>query len=200
MVEDRIARLAGHLRSLANFRARALAEGDQRQAARAEQAIINMEAQVAGVIGDLERQERSTEGAEGTTGEEQRAGRNRQHILVINGDPDFLNMLRSLLQDERYNVTTTNFVPESFAMIDALHPALLMIDLVVGERAGWDLLARLHKEAGTRGIPTIAVSESEEELEQVRWGEGRGGERRAMHKPLDLHVLLDTVGEMIGKA
>ena len=47
----------------------------------------------------------------------------RQHIFAVNGSPDFLDLLRELLQDERYNVTTTNFVPATFAQIDALQPA-----------------------------------------------------------------------------
>lgn len=155
IVNDHIERLEGHLRSLAAFRSRALAEGNERQAARAEQAIVNMEAQVAALIADLERQGETSEDAKGAD-EGARAG--RQHILAINGEPDFLNLIRSLLQDERFNVTTTNFVPESFAMIDALQPALLIVDLVIGERAGWELRGRLHREAGTRGIPVIAVS------------------------------------------
>ena len=37
----------------------------------------------------------------------------RRHIFVINGASAFLNLMRDLLQDERYNVTTTNFVPRS---------------------------------------------------------------------------------------
>jgi response regulator RpfG family c-di-GMP phosphodiesterase len=31
----------------------------------------------------------------------------RQHVFVINGSPDFLDIMRELLQDEAYNVTTT---------------------------------------------------------------------------------------------
>ncbi len=169
-------------------------EGNGRQAARAEQAIVNMEAQIAALMTDLERGQETPEGA----GERARAG--RQHILAINGEPDFLNLIRSLLQDERFNVTTTNFVPESFDMIDALRPALLIVDLVIGERAGWDLLERLHEEAGTRGIPVIAVSGDSEELSRVRWDEARFGARRVLRKPLDLHALLDAIDALIGKA
>ena len=35
----------------------------------------------------------------------------RQHVYVVNGSPGFLEVVRELLQDEHYNVTTTNFVP-----------------------------------------------------------------------------------------
>jgi hypothetical protein len=38
----------------------------------------------------------------------------RQHIFVVNGSVEFLDVVRELLQEERYNVTTTNFVPRTF--------------------------------------------------------------------------------------
>lgn len=78
---------------------------------------------------------------------------NRQHIFAINGAVEFLDIMRELLQGEEYNVTTTNFVPDSFDQIASLQPSLIIIDLAVGVQAGWDLLERLGAEASTRDIP-----------------------------------------------
>ena len=52
--------------------------------------------------------------------EERQRQESRKHIFVVNGTPAFLNLMRDLLQDERYNVTTTNFVPRSYEQIAAL--------------------------------------------------------------------------------
>ena len=60
----------------------------------------------------------------------------RQHIFVVNGSADFLDIVRELLQDEDYNVTTTNFVPRTFAQIEHAQPSLLIVDLIHGEMAG----------------------------------------------------------------
>src|SRR5687768_14780011 len=76
----------------------------------------------------------------------------RKHVYVLDGSADFLDVVRALLQDEQYNVTTTNFVPESFAAIESAQPSLLILDLVHGEKAGWDLLTELRQAASTRGI------------------------------------------------
>jgi hypothetical protein len=35
----------------------------------------------------------------------------RKHIFVVIGAPAFLNLVRALLQDADFNVTTTNYVP-----------------------------------------------------------------------------------------
>ena len=82
----------------------------------------------------------------------------RKHVFVVNGSPAFLDVVRELLQDERYNVTTTNYVPHTFDQIASLAPDLLLVDLATGRRAGWELLERLHAEAATRRVPVLVTS------------------------------------------
>src|SRR3954467_11527113 len=84
----------------------------------------------------------------------------RQHIFGVNGSIEFLDVVRELLQDEHYNVTTTNFVPRTFHQIETARPSLLVVDLCHGEQAGWDLLTELRQQAATRQIPVILVSTS----------------------------------------
>ena len=124
----------------------------------------------------------------------------RQHIFVVNGSVDFLDIVRELLQDEQYNVTTTNFVPQTFQQIEAARPSLLIVDLIQGEMAGWELLADLRHEAATRDIPMILVSTSKHllekaEVERVIWG----GDRYFL-KPFSLDDLLQAIQELIGPA
>jgi CheY-like chemotaxis protein len=124
----------------------------------------------------------------------------RQHIFVVNGSADFLDIVRELLQDEQYNVTTTNFVPQTFQQVEAARPSLLIVDLIHGEMAGWELLADLRHQAATRDIPVILVSTSKQllekaEVERVIWG----GDRHFL-KPFSLDTLLEAIQELIGPA
>jgi CheY-like chemotaxis protein len=124
----------------------------------------------------------------------------RQHIFVVNGSADFLDVVRELLQDEQYNVTSTNFVPQTFKQIEISRPSLLIVDLIHGEMAGWDLLTELRHEAATRDIPVILVSTSERllekaETERVIWG----GDRYFL-KPFSFDALLQAIDELIGPA
>lgn len=124
----------------------------------------------------------------------------RKHIFAINGAVEFLGILRELLQDEHYNVTTTNFAPNTFASIESLRPDLLIIDLAVGEWAGWDLLERLGAGARTHGIPVIVVSTSGSILEEVQAEPEHFGGQWFMRKPIDLDDLLHAIDELIGRA
>jgi chemosensory pili system protein ChpA (sensor histidine kinase/response regulator) len=124
----------------------------------------------------------------------------RKHIFVINGAPEFLTLMRRLFQSERYNVTTTNFVPTSFAQIAALQPDVLIIDLAHGERAGWELLERLHGEAATASIPVLVVSTLPEFLDRAREQVARYGGNAYLAKPFNLAAMLQAIEALIGPA
>jgi DNA-binding response OmpR family regulator len=124
----------------------------------------------------------------------------RKHIFAINGSVDFLNIVRDLFQEEDYNVTTTNFVPNSFEQIRALQPDALIVDVAVGESAGWELLEELHEAAATDQIPVLVLSTSPHLLERAREQAERYGTHRYLEKPFDLDALLDNIRAMIGEA
>ncbi len=123
----------------------------------------------------------------------------RKHIFIVNGDPHFLELLRELFQDERYNVTTTNFVPETFDQIEALKPELIIIDLVIGEQAGWELLAQLQDDAVTAKIPVLVTSTNDEYLHIATSNQERYGVDAYVSKPMDIEALLDHVHGLVGQ-
>src|SRR5687767_14197439 len=131
---------------------------------------------------------------------EDRSQEERKHIFVINGSPAFLNLIRDLFQDEGYNVTTTNYVPTSFEQIETAHPDALIVDVVVGQQAGWELLEHLDADADTAGIPVLIVSTDPRLLTRAKDQAARYGTHRYLEKPFDVDALLTTVREMIGQA
>ena len=128
------------------------------------------------------------------------AQRGRPHIFVVNGAPSFLNLMRELLQDEAYNVTTTNYVPTTFAQIAAIRPDVLVLDLAIGQRAGWDLLEALHAEAATRGVPVIIVSTDRAHLARAEALADRYGAAALLQKPFDLDDMLALVATALARA
>ena len=124
----------------------------------------------------------------------------RRHVFAINTSPEFLNIVRELFQEEGYHVTTTNFAPNSFAQIEALHPDALIIDVAIGQDAGWELLEQLGADADTAGIPVLVVSTDPRLLEQAQAQAARYEHHRYLAKPLDLEAMLTNIEEMIGEA
>jgi DNA-binding response OmpR family regulator len=124
----------------------------------------------------------------------------RQHIFVVNSDPAILDLLRTLLQEERYNVTTTNYVPRTFNQIVALRPDLLIANLTPREFSGWDLLERLHGEALTRQIPVVVTSTNPEFLAHARRHSELYGQASYVVLPFDVDALLAPIHRLIGAA
>jgi DNA-binding response OmpR family regulator len=130
---------------------------------------------------------------------EDRSQEQRKHIFAINASPDFLNVIRDVFQEEDNNVTT-NFVPNSFEQIAALDPDALIVDIVVGQRAGWDLLEQTIAAAATTGIPVLIVSTNPRLLERAQEQAARYGRNRYLIKPFGLEEILTHIRAMIGEA
>ena len=129
-----------------------------------------------------------------------RSQEQRKHVFAINGSPELLNLIRDLFQEEGYNVTTTNYVPTSFEQIETAHPDALIVDIVVGQEAGWELLEHLGADANTAGIPVLVVSTNPRLLTRARDQVARYGTHRYLEKPFDVEALLAHIREMIGVA
>jgi len=123
-----------------------------------------------------------------------------QHIFVVNNTPAILDLVRELLEQERYRITTTNFLPRTFDAISALQPSLLIIDLSIGEQVGWQLLATLRQEAATRGIPVIVLSTTPRFLEEAEANRAVWGGDRFLSLPFELNDLVQQISELIGDA
>jgi CheY-like chemotaxis protein len=122
----------------------------------------------------------------------------RKHVFAINTSPEFLNIVRELFQEEGYHVTTTNFTPNSFKQIEALQPDALIIDIAMGQDAGWELLEQLDADADTAGIPALILSTDPRLLARAEAHAARYGAHRFLAKPLDLEAMLQAIEEMIG--
>ena len=129
---------------------------------------------------------------------ENRSQEQRNHVFVVNSSPKFLNIAPDVFQEEGYNVTSTNFVPNSFDQIEAVQPDALIVDIVIGQSAGWELLEQLHVGAETTGIPVLVTSTSPQLLRKAQEQAESYGNHRYLEKPFDLDQMLTDIEEMIG--
>lgn len=124
----------------------------------------------------------------------------RKHVVAVNSEPDFLEVIRSLLNEERYNVTTTNHVNTTFEAIVALEPDLVIIDLRFGNDASWDLFLHLSSDPVTSGVPMIVTSTDEHLLERATQAQQCSAQFDFLLKPFELEQLVEKVQSLIGTA
>jgi len=77
----------------------------------------------------------------------------RSNLLVIDDDPDMLDMLRQLLGAERYNVRTARHGHEGLMEMRRQVPDIVLLDLAMPELTGAATLKEIRKEWGQ--IPVI---------------------------------------------
>ena len=124
----------------------------------------------------------------------------RKHIVMVDSSRVFTEIITELLTDERYGVTASDYIPEIFTQIAGMKPDLIIIDLILTEKAGWELLEKLELETLTRNIPVIVTSTLYPLLEHALVNKKRYGFDNYLVKPFDLDVLLAAIEELIGEA
>ncbi len=121
----------------------------------------------------------------------------RRHVFAVNSSEAILAALRELLEDEGYAVTTSTYAADPLPRIAALRPDALIVDLAVGEDAGWQLLDRLRAEAAASAIPLLVVSTDPQVLERAGAHAPRIAARRYLAKPFALDDILRDLDELL---
>jgi CheY-like chemotaxis protein len=123
---------------------------------------------------------------------------NQPHIMVVNDDALFLDIMRDLLTDEGYDVTLVRESRKAHEAIRAARPALVILDIRMGnELTGFELIALLTLDPVTHAIPLIVASADsqalrEHEAQLVNQGIA------IMPKPFDLDDVLMLIREKLG--
>jgi CheY-like chemotaxis protein len=124
----------------------------------------------------------------------------RRHVLVVNSDPAFLDVVQVLLQSDRYNVTSTNLVPQTFAMVQAAGADALVVDLATDEPAQWELVGQLIADTQTRSLPVVFTANDAEMLDAAETRPWPAGGRFHLLKPFEPNLLGDVIHALIGPA
>lgn len=123
----------------------------------------------------------------------------RQHIIVINAEAEFLKVVRVLLEDEGFEVTTLHIDESPHEVIVETNPVVIVLDFVYERPEGWNLLAALDDEERTRLIPLLATSTDERIVEQVLSLSHHRPRRGMLVNPLELDDLVVAVQELCGR-
>ena len=82
----------------------------------------------------------------------------RSIALVVEYDPWIRLLLRDLLTDEGYAVLEASNGSTALRLTQRQPPALVLLDLVLPEQSGLELLTELKSTRATAHMPVIAVS------------------------------------------
>jgi CheY-like chemotaxis protein len=112
-------------------------------------------------------------------------------VLVVDDNPDMAHLYRRYLGGTRYYLQHVNLGASAREAIDLYDPDVVVLDVMLPDIDGWDLLTRLHEQPTTRTLPVIICSVMPEQQLALALGA-----RRFLAKPVartDFIAALDAV-------
>jgi len=116
-------------------------------------------------------------------------------ILVADDDSDIRQLVIYSLADEGHEVSTAKNGQEAIDHVVASPPDLLVLDIMMPEMDGYDVLRALE-EQGKTGFTKILVLTAKGSERDWKLGYDLGADRY-MTKPFDPEELLETVNDML---
>jgi CheY-like chemotaxis protein len=81
-----------------------------------------------------------------------------QRVVVVNGNPDLLEMLEAVLDAGRYDMTFAEASGHAYSSIRQVQPDLVILCMDLDEPAGFQLLSMLKLDPDTRRIPVVTYA------------------------------------------
>jgi DNA-binding response OmpR family regulator len=125
-------------------------------------------------------------------------------ILIVDDDPDFVEITKAILETKQYQVRSAQDPDEGFARLEEEIPDLLILDIMMGRGAGGFVLARkIRKDSRFDHVPILMLTSMTEQT-----GFSIPGERISekflpvddyIEKGIEPHVLLEKVEQQLAK-
>jgi CheY-like chemotaxis protein len=91
-----------------------------------------------------------------------------QKVVVVNGTPDVLDLLESVLEGGRYDLLFADASQHAYSLIAKEQPNLVVLCTAIDRADGFQLLSMLKLDPQTKRIPVVTyTSESDDQEEEV---------------------------------
>jgi CheY-like chemotaxis protein len=120
-------------------------------------------------------------------------------ILVVDDDPDFVEIMRTILESNDYQVITAANGNQALSQVKAERPDLMILDIMMSTVLdGLDVSEKLSQDPDARFMPVIMVSSiAETPYAHVFPMEQQPHMDAWLSKPVDPKVLLNKVAELL---
>lgn len=119
----------------------------------------------------------------------------KKRILVVENNPDILELISLVLEEEGYDVNLFSTEKNIFDRIVNLQPDAILLDIVQPTVEGTELCRQIKEAEGTSHIPVIVLSTHPhvKKVKDVCADE-------VVSKPFDIDGLVEIINEQLKKA
>ena len=116
-------------------------------------------------------------------------------VLVVEDSLTDKEVLRGCLQQSGMSVLTAQSAEEAFNQVKNHHFDVIILDVVLPDRSGFEICRELKAESTTSDIPVIICSTKGSDMDKF-WGMKQGADAY-LSKPIDQDKLVQTVKELV---
>ncbi|MDB4942953.1 MAG: hypothetical protein JWP97_2487 [Labilithrix sp.] len=117
-------------------------------------------------------------------------------VLAVDDDADMRELLALVLTDFVREVVTADSVDSALRLLDCMRPTLLVSDLSMPDRDGYDLIRSVRADPSRRNLPAIALSAYSED--GCRDAALAAGFDMFVRKPLDVRHFVPVLEALLG--
>jgi CheY-like chemotaxis protein len=125
----------------------------------------------------------------------------KKYVLIVDDDPDLVETVCMMLEDKGYEVGKAYDGVEGEEAIKERHPDLLVLDVMMPRKDGYQLCAELKADSATRDIPVILLTAVGEAVPTTSYTHAQGMSTEAeeyIPKPVDSKTLVQAVESFFG--
>ena len=116
-------------------------------------------------------------------------------VLIVDDDERLREYVRVNLEMEGYTVQEAGSAEEGMEVLDALRPDLVLLDVMMPQVDGWEMLQRMHDRHGVGSIPVVMFSGKVDESAAGQAAEY--GAQGFIGKPFDPHELIAQTKQLL---
>jgi DNA-binding response OmpR family regulator len=122
----------------------------------------------------------------------------KKRILAVDDENDILLILKTALLSEGFDVTTVASGPEALTAMADETPDLVIVDMMMPEMTGFEVLAQMRQSASLTAVPVIMLTGTTDK-EKIREAIDMGVSYYIV-KPFEFHDLISKVRLAIADA
>lgn len=121
-------------------------------------------------------------------------------ILVMDDDKDFLDTTRVMLEDHGFEVAAVTRGKECLKKLESFEPDILILDIMMPEKSGFEVCKELKSSVDYQGIPIIMLTALDKKLSETKHSLFEGLELEAedyITKPVDPQELIFRINRQL---
>jgi two-component system response regulator VicR len=88
-------------------------------------------------------------------------------IMVVDDEPDLLEVVRLILESDGYQVVTAGSGQEALDKMEKEKPDLVLLDIIMPKMDGWEVFSRIKADPKTTDIPVIMLTAKDQRIDKL---------------------------------